>query len=571
MSPVDSLIDIAKTNFGDVDKTLKTLQSGDALITLQTIKREDPELYARINVANAVPPELRSDIFGLFAEKGDAWNKVANSLSLTFGATGETPDSTAARISEMSGADTQAALEFSLGVAETGKAEGDNLRNATMTIFSALDRVKPNEFLGYDTFKSITKNAQGIVQEAAADPVFGNYVEKKVLADLNKNLKALTLQIQGNPNLSVVMENGQLSVVSTGGQTVTGMTGTAVDQSTVEFNAMEVQRIMESPEFIGLQNKLNDMKAFGSMGDKVSEAFAMENKLLPEQAQVNNIGVSNGEISQRLNIDFGQYETTYNLPIGYLERTAWIESRGNPNAVSSTGATGLFQFVQGTAADYNLADRNDPIASTDAAARLAADNAKGLRSALGREPNGAELYLAHQQGLGGAKALLANGTSNVVDALLPAYKGNRARAEQAVLVNGGNLKMTAGEFANIWISKYNGARGATSFDPAMVRTPTERITQVDTNVQPNFIDTASVDLTGGSQVAVQSVSGAQDTPLVDQAVEAQGGAQGGSESRQAMMQSLDPQVQALIAALVQDGRLTKGEKIKIGDKEIEVA
>jgi hypothetical protein len=38
-----------------------------------------------------------------------------------------------------------------------------------------------------------------------------------------------------------------------------------------------------------------------------------------------------------------------------------------------------------------------------------------------------------------------------------------------------------------------------------------------------------------------------------------------------MMQSLDPQVQALIAALVQDGRLTKGEKIKIGDKEIEVA
>ena len=72
-------------------------------------------------------------------------------------------------------------------------------------------------------------------------------------------------------------------------------------------------------------------------------------------------------------------------------------------------------------------------------------------------------------------------------------------------------------------------------------------------------------------MAVQSVSGAQDTPLVDQAVEAQGGSQGGSESRQAMVQSLDPQVQALIAALVQDGRLTKGEKIKIGDKEIEVA
>ena len=570
MGPIDSLIKVAETNFGDVSKTLKTLQDGDALTTLQTIKQTDPDLYSRINVANAVPPELRTQVFSLFTEKGESWNRVANALSLTFGATGETPEGTAARIEDMAKPDAEAALEFSLGVVETGKAEGDNLRNATMTVFGAMDRVKPNEFFGYDTFKALTKNAKGIAQEAAADPVFGNYVEQKMLADLNKNFKALTLQTQGNPNLSIVMENGQLSVVSSGGQTVVGMRGQSVDQSTIEFNEMEVQRIMESPEFIGLQNKLNDMKAFGPMGDKISEAFSMENKLTPEQTQVNNIGVSNGQIAQSLNIDFGQYETAYNLPVGYLERTAFIESRGNPNAVSSTGATGLFQFTQGTAADYNLVDRNDPIASTDAAARLAAANAAGLRSALGREPNGAELYLAHQQGLGGAKALLAGGAMNVVDALLPVYKGNRARAEQAIIVNGGNVNMTAGEFANIWISKYNGARGATKFDPAMVRTPSERLTAVEAPT-PNYIDRASVDLTGGSQVAVQSVSGAEDTPLVDQAIDAQGGSQATPEASQARMQAIDPQVQALITALVQDGRLTKGEKIKIGDKEIEVA
>lgn len=152
-------------------------------------------------------------------------------------------------------------------------------------------------------------------------------------------------------------------------------------------------------------------------------------------------------IGAKLGIDFAAYEANANLPSGFLERTAYIESRGNVNAVSSTGATGLFQFTKGTARDFRLKNRNDPVQSTEAAVRLAVSNRNVLRNALGREPTGAELYLAHQQGAGGASSLLKNPTAKAVDIV----------GEQAVRVNGGDSNMTAGEFANLWLNKFNNA------------------------------------------------------------------------------------------------------------------
>jgi hypothetical protein len=129
----------------------------------------------------------------------------------------------------------------------------------------------------------------------------------------------------------------------------------------------------------------------------------------------------------------------------YMARTAYIESKMDPTAVSPTGASGLFQFTKGTARQYGLTDPTDPVASSDAAARLAADNKKSLTAALGREPTDPELYLAHQQGAGGAAKLLSNPNARAGDLV----------GDQAVRVNGGNPNMKAGEFANLWISKYN--------------------------------------------------------------------------------------------------------------------
>lgn len=127
-----------------------------------------------------------------------------------------------------------------------------------------------------------------------------------------------------------------------------------------------------------------------------------------------------------------------------LNRIAWIESKGNPSAKNpNSSAGGLFQFIDSTAAQYGLADRYDPAQAADAAARLTRDNAVHLRKALKREPTAGELYLAHQQGAGGASKLLSSPDRQAVDVL----------GWDAVRLNGGAPGMTAGQFAARWTSK----------------------------------------------------------------------------------------------------------------------
>jgi hypothetical protein len=142
-------------------------------------------------------------------------------------------------------------------------------------------------------------------------------------------------------------------------------------------------------------------------------------------------------------------EQQYRLPSGFLARTATIESGGNPNAKNaSSSAAGLFQFTDGTAKAYGLTNKYDAAASTLAAARLASDNAAILARALGRPPTAAELYLAHQQGGGGAVKLLSNPSALAVNVV----------GDDAVRLNGGRSDMTAGEFAGLWLSKYDGSK-----------------------------------------------------------------------------------------------------------------
>jgi hypothetical protein len=140
----------------------------------------------------------------------------------------------------------------------------------------------------------------------------------------------------------------------------------------------------------------------------------------------------------------------------YMLKQAQIESGGDPDAYNKSGASGLFQFMPKTAAGYNLADPFDPVASSDAAARLARDNGAYLTKTLGREPTPGELYLAHQQGMGGASKILAN-----PDASAASLVGSKA-----VTQNGGAPDETAAQFAARWTGKFDGI-GASPQSPAM--------------------------------------------------------------------------------------------------------
>lgn len=129
-----------------------------------------------------------------------------------------------------------------------------------------------------------------------------------------------------------------------------------------------------------------------------------------------------------------------------LLRVAEIESGLNPGARNpKSSAGGLFQFIDSTAGQYGLADRFDPAQAADAGARMMRDNSAGLRSTLGRDATGPELYLAHQQGLGGARKILGNPNASLADLVGGA----------AASLNAG-AGLTAGQFAQNWADKFGG-------------------------------------------------------------------------------------------------------------------
>jgi len=105
----------------------------------------------------------------------------------------------------------------------------------------------------------------------------------------------------------------------------------------------------------------------------------------------------------------------HGIPRDDFMRFAYIETGGTFNERASRGAAGakgLFQFVPDTAREYGIAGRElDPVANTDAAARLYQHNRQTLvqhhdqdhRPYLSGKgsPDGLDMYLAHQQGAAG--------------------------------------------------------------------------------------------------------------------------------------------------------------------------
>lgn len=286
---------------------------------------------------------------------------------------------------------------------------------------------------------------------------------------IRRQVGVISALTRDNQALSVVEQNGRLVVLRDGRVLPEAVkeTGTVKDlfeavnavnfinQSVSRLEGVAEETVPLTGNLMGIQPDANIDELREFLDQPVTGGDGTDDL---EGGAGTDVIVSNGPIAQRLGIDFGSYEQQYNLPSGYLERMAMIESSGNPNArAGSSSAEGLFQFIDSTAKQYGLKDKFDPVASTDAAARLASDNARVLKKSLGREPQAWELYLAHQQGAGGASKLLSNPSAKAVDIV----------GREAVVNNGGHADMTAGEFVRIWANKYTENKGGpTTFHEA---------------------------------------------------------------------------------------------------------
>lgn len=238
-------------------------------------------------------------------------------------------------------------------------------------------------------------------------------------------------QIGGVPDFAVDTGSGARALASVAGS-LSSRLKTLADQAAMREGAMA-----------GLS--AGERGAAGYLQARAAETVSEERRGPPSRAQVNAPAAIRDTIvaaAERYGVD----------PAAML-KIAEIESSFQPGAKNPrSSAGGLFQFVDGTAAQYGLADRYDPVQASDAAARLARDNAAHLRKVLGREPSAAELYLAHQQGAGGAAKLLANPNARAVDVL----------GRDKVMLNGGTETMLARDFAGKWLSRANGGGAVTA-------------------------------------------------------------------------------------------------------------
>jgi hypothetical protein len=252
---------------------------------------------------------------------------------------------------------------------------------------------------------------------------------------------------------------------------------------------------------------------------------------------LNNIG-------DALGLDFSTLEAENGLPSGFLERTAFLESRGNPRAKNpDSSAGGLFQQIDDNARAYGVKDRFDPVQSTDGAVDFAVDNMRILTTALGRKPTAAELYLAHQQGGEGARRLLANPNAKAVDIV----------GAKAVRLNGGNVDMTANEFASLWLDKFNNTKttAPTAGTPANANAVASRSGEAVQRAVTPTAGTPSANMTVASSASPTAPMETVAATLPE-AIPAKGatGTQGASELSPAI--ALDQDVQAFIQEIAGD-------------------
>ena len=138
----------------------------------------------------------------------------------------------------------------------------------------------------------------------------------------------------------------------------------------------------------------------------------------------------------------------FGLSVDYLITMAFIESAFNPKAYNrGSGAAGLYQFLRSTAKAYKLLDAYDIEQAVKAACRLTLDNKRYLKSKVAVITDEL-LYLAHQQGMGGAWEIYSCDANN-------ANVSARLRANMAA--NGGK-GMSASQFLEFWKNTWKAKR-----------------------------------------------------------------------------------------------------------------
>ena len=233
-----------------------------------------------------------------------------------------------------------------------------------------------------------------------------NYVAEPV-----KNATNSTLEFFGwkdkkttpTPKQSATPTTAQNSAVQVDATTEASQTFKNVDTSNVGGDLVSFYTKKENS--INHKAFRKNGKVFGLTpdGSFTSEEAAYIHSL--RKNKVNTSASMRNGISQEVQEIIVGAAKRQNVPPEYLLAMAAMESGGNVNAVSSTGASGLFQFTGKTASSMGITNRFDPRQNAEGGAKYMAENANALKRA-GLPVTMENLYLLHQKGGPGGIMLL---------------------------------------------------------------------------------------------------------------------------------------------------------------------
>lgn len=191
-----------------------------------------------------------------------------------------------------------------------------------------------------------------------------------------------------------------------------------------------------------LPSRLADRLTGRSQGLRVGR-FTPDEQVAIERVQASGGSFSGGKgLTDSMKRMIERVAVQEGVPADHLIGMAQMESGGNPNAVSATGAVGLYQFTSRTGRSYGLTNRFDPEANTRAAAKLYKDNAaylikKKLPATL------QNVYLIHQLGPRATKLITAAARGEDVTnaALLQAMSHNYGKLSATEYIQANERKI----------------------------------------------------------------------------------------------------------------------------------
>ncbi|EXE17175.1 tape measure domain protein [Acinetobacter baumannii 1106579] len=133
-------------------------------------------------------------------------------------------------------------------------------------------------------------------------------------------------------------------------------------------NKIPKTRSLTKDEWAIFQKNFDKVQELKKLEEDIADSKRQQTKELEKQQKV--LSVNAKVQANATKYGFAGIEAKYNLPAGTLSALHMIESRGNARAYNkTTGATGGFQFLEGTAKQYGVKDRYDLAQSAEGAGK----------------------------------------------------------------------------------------------------------------------------------------------------------------------------------------------------------